>query len=63
LLTHDQNNFPPLHSINAIQNLNGNDLAAYLTGYNAVPLSVAANPHATNRLWKEILKEKVGVLA
>jgi hypothetical protein len=61
-LTCDQHNLPPLASVNAIDNLNGQDLAAYLTGYGVVPLPAGANPHATNRLWKETLKGLVGAL-
>ena len=56
----DQHNLPPLHSVNAIENLNGHDLVDYLTGYGVVP-PVAANPHATNRLRKETLKDFVGI--
>ena len=61
-LTCDQGNLPPLVSVNAIDNLNGQDLAAYLTGYGSVPLPVGGNPHATNRLRKETLKGLVGAL-
>jgi hypothetical protein len=56
----DQHNLPPLLSVNAIENLNGHDLADYLNGYGVVP-PVGANPHATNRLRKETLKGLVGV--
>jgi hypothetical protein len=55
----DQNNLPPLHSSNVIENLNGYDLVQYLTGYGIVP-PVGANPHATNCLQKETLKGLVG---
>ena len=55
----DQNNLPPLHSINAINNLNGADLIQYLNGYGIAP-PVGANPHATNHLRKETLKGLVG---
>lgn len=60
-LTFYQNNLPPLHTVNAIDNLNGNDLLRYLTGYGAVP-PVGANRRATNRLRKEALKSLVGAL-
>ncbi|KAF8241061.1 hypothetical protein L208DRAFT_1352094 [Tricholoma matsutake] len=55
-------NLPPLGSINAIENLNGHDLAAYLTGYGIVPLPAGENLHATNCLQKETLKGLVGAL-
>ena len=61
-LTCDQGNLPPLVSVNAIDNLYGQDLAAYLTGYGSVPLPVGGNPHATNRLRKEKSKGLVGAL-
>ena len=57
----DQINLPPLHSVNAIENLNGHDLVEYLTGYGIVP-PVGANPHAINRLRKETLKGLIGAL-
>jgi len=60
--TQPPHNLPPLGSVNAIENLNGHDLAAYLTGYGIIPLPAGANPHATNRLWKETLKGLVGAL-
>jgi len=58
--TQPPNNLPPLHSVNAIQNLNGHDLVSYLHGYNVIPAPGGPNPHATNRLQKDILKKKVG---
>ena len=60
-LTCNQKNLPPLHSVNAIENLNGHDLVQYLTGYGAVP-PVGPNPHATNRLRKETLTGLIGAL-
>jgi hypothetical protein len=56
----DQNNLPPLLSVDAIENLDGQDLAAYLTGYGIIPLPAGGGPHATNRLRKETLKRLVG---
>ncbi|KIK80951.1 hypothetical protein PAXRUDRAFT_36042 [Paxillus rubicundulus Ve08.2h10] len=51
--------FPPLHSINAIENLDGHDLVEDLNGYGVVP-PVGMNPRATNRFWKETLKGLIG---
>lgn len=58
-LTCDQNNLPPLHSVNAIENLNGHDVVAYLVGYGVVP-PAGTNPHTTNYLQKDALKLLVG---
>jgi hypothetical protein len=58
--TQPPHNLPPLLSVNAIENLNGHDLVEYLNGYGVVA-PVGANPHATNRLRKETLKDLVGV--
>lgn len=55
--TCDQNNLPPLHSVNAIENLNEHDLVAYLVGYGVVP---PAGTHTTNYLQKDTLKHMVG---
>jgi hypothetical protein len=50
---YDQDNLPPLYSVNEIENLNEHDLLEYLNGYGVVPL-------ATNYLQKETLKRLVG---
>ncbi|KIJ99354.1 hypothetical protein K443DRAFT_8429 [Laccaria amethystina LaAM-08-1] len=57
--TQPPNNLPPLHSVNAIENLNGLQIAAYFNGYGIVP-PVGANTVATNCLQKDTLKQLVG---
>lgn len=57
--TQPPNNLPPLHSVNAIENLNGHDVVAYLVGYGVVP-PAGTNPHTTNYLQKDALKLLVG---
>ena len=59
-LTCDQHNLPYLDSVNAIENLDGNQLVGYITGYGVVP-PAAADPAATNHLQKQTLKRLVGV--
>ncbi|KIL62682.1 hypothetical protein M378DRAFT_12625 [Amanita muscaria Koide BX008] len=36
-IRNDLHDLPVLHSVNDIENLNGQDLVAYLTGYGVVP--------------------------
>ena len=57
-----RNNLPSLHSVDAIKNLNGNDLIKHLTDYGVVPPD-GVNPDATIRLRKETLKSVVDALA
>ena len=59
-LTSDQHNLPYLGSVNAIQNLDENQLAAYLNGYRIVP-PADADPATTDRWQKQTLKRLIGV--
>ncbi|KAF5375662.1 hypothetical protein D9615_009378 [Tricholomella constricta] len=60
--TQPPHNLPPLDNVNAIENLNEQDLAAYLTGYGINPLPASPNPHmyTTNLLQKDTLKGLIG---
>ena len=59
-LTSDQHNLPYLGSVNAIENLNENQLAAYLNGYGIVP-PAGADPATTDHWQKQTLKRLIGV--
>ncbi|KIJ99349.1 hypothetical protein K443DRAFT_679969 [Laccaria amethystina LaAM-08-1] len=59
--TQPPHNLPYLGSVNAIENLDGNELVGYLNGYGVVP-PAGTNPVATNLLQVQTLKRLVGVL-
>ena len=58
-LIHDQHNLTPLRSLDIIDNLDGNELVAYLQGYGVSTPPTSATPVATDRLRKEKLKAMV----
>ena len=59
-LTSGQHNLPYLGSVNAIDNLDENQLAAYLNGYDIDP-PAGADPATTDHLQKQTLKRLIGV--
>lgn len=60
--TKDPHNLPHLYSARAIDELEREDVIAYLNGYRMGELPEGPNQEATNRLLKNILKRVVGAL-
>jgi hypothetical protein len=59
-LSGDKHNLPPLRNVHDINHIQPAHLVHYLKGYGVHALPAAESAEATDRLRKNVLKEKVG---